>query len=629
MDTDSILLCSKVVRVAFISEVAKQLGLPLAHADLPKRSNIIGKPHLSLVEFGQNLGYPVVDSIIPLIEILDEGNSGTQTIETGIDNLDLLMDATKADFYDRLLNNSPPFQPTTSVEFGNTILNQEYEMFLKTSNFAGSVFKESEEVKEAQNLLFPKDENGNPKKSELYRSYESFAERHKEKTKELATARSAGNTNLVNTHEMSLERIQAEWINLGSKRDVENALNIIINADKEAGFEDERNHFINIFEARKKERISSDLSYSEVKIQPLSALSSLVNTDDNNQWTKVTLDSDQIKLHVDAKVQQSFGLLAENLPTLISKINSASFEYLVILLDREWLQQDFINARYWDHPDKLLSDGKGGGMLPTVASKIVFVREGKFKLNMGLQGRDSKDKSKNKAKLTMGKIESAPLLTMISASMKQPKKKNILSAKIKSNQINMITKASVSHVSNMKMMNLNKTKNKNKNTLHALSNLARNRVAITNFNFNPLGNAGRKVVLNIEVLIELEGVIPLDTILFTIEPMSKNKKIEEREIPFKKINSTTVKCVKNIRSIHDNSTVISQVHLRLRKRTKNGGVLLETKIPIGTVSSKKQIKWTLSNNEVTIDYFPGASLMAYALEIMPKSPNPDPQLHWE
>jgi hypothetical protein len=85
----------------------------------------------------------------------------------------------------------------------------------------------------------------------------------------------------------------------------------------------------------------------------------------------------------------------------------------------------------------------------------------------------------------------------------------------------------------------------------------------------------------------------------------------------------------HVRRKDDKLGKITEANIRLS--TESGGVLIEKDFSIGRKSRAEKFVWNVRSNtasfEISSQLEP--TLMAYALEILPRCPDPDPALVWE
>lgn len=371
-----------VVRAAVAHTIAEREGMPIARPALATA----GPPddlHLTLLGYG-SFGWPMGDELLPLARLMRgvhetvsgerrNGDSGDAASDEGLTTFDVKLDEISAFLHDHLLNVAPPFAVETPSPTDMPTLNGAYERALRRGEFAGTVGSDAPEVEAARALLFAEDAQGVPLKSEVLKRYEEYEAEVEDLTLKAAELESQGKSTQAARLRMRLTRVQVEWQALGRRSDVEQALRTLREGDADAGFEDERTRFLNILEARRTDRLGSGLSYLSATMAPLSPLFA---DDADPNWSVIELDKDAVQRAIGASTRAAFGLNLDELERGTDGLESVRFSYTVCTLDREWLREEFLRARYWRLPsdEPVLSDGRGGGALPTIPSRVIFIR---------------------------------------------------------------------------------------------------------------------------------------------------------------------------------------------------------------------------------------------------------------
>ncbi|MES9899976.1 MAG: hypothetical protein ABW148_13275 [Sedimenticola sp.] len=643
INAEDVALCIKVLRAALAQTIADTEELPLADIKLAKRADISGQPHLALVDW-DSLGWPMGDAVVALLDLM-EGSA-----ETGITNLDLEIDRVVRFLYNRLLNISPPFQQGVSVESDNDPLNVSYEDILRTAQFAGHLESHSSEVAEARSFLYPVDDAGIPRKSDALVLYEDYENRISTLELETALAHNGDDTQLASSMESQLKRVRVEWLTIGQKNRVEKAISLIIQADADAGFEDERIQFIETLERSKRDSINSG-EYASVAIRPLSNL-----IDPNSHWSKVALDAKAIRSIIDTRTRVLFEITAQDVERALQFIGSVTLEYTVTILQRAWLKNEFLQARYWRHPDKVLSDGHGGGLTPTVTSRAVFIRKAEFKVNLAIAALESRETEMGRVATTkplvLYKKTHTPLLNMLAPKEGESPAMKSLSANmsaIKFKTLSNILKAQKTEVQyTAKLLRmpsavgLNKALRDNYHALAKKNRLKRfTRLAVPRFTVGVLVSpvfptaanpVVQKVILTIRGMIKAESGITPGDIILTRELISASHTFDETPIPIRQESIDSFKFSEVINSGKSSTGHIPKgVLLRLRDRARKGSVISEKSLYFGHKSRTEKVTWRLFAEFLSVELCSRNSptLMGYGLEILPKSPNPDESLIWE
>ena len=652
MDDATTILCSKVARAAIARTISDRLQLPFADNHKAQSSDIVGKPHLALVNY-ELLGYPMVDSLVPLALMSGQTEQDEEgDIEVGITSTDQLIAATNADLHNRLLNLSPKFGLDVSVDFQNPTLNKVYEDILRTAEFAGRVEGDSIELKAARDLLFPVDETGISRKSSLYILYEEYENRVLKLTQKRDKANLEGRVDTVNVLRNQLARVNAEWVSLGQKATVKKALETITKADADAGFEDERNRFIETLEASKKVPIDGG-EYASVRIHPLSKL-----IDPESRWLEVSLNKDNILSALDKKTSETFGLSSDQIESALPFIKSVIFEYSEVLLGREWLQNEFLEAGYWRHSDDILSDGKGTGLAPTVASRAIFIKKAALTLNADL-------------KVSEGLIAPSALKYLMYNPIKTPLLMNLQKSEVKAKLNTNLNQIHARRVATLVKTNKVEVEKRKRITRPVVRSTVRPSAAInrpTAFTAPAIASFGAAVIHPItrpSTAIPRPADLPASTIAafattlrlppMMLHPNAKLKvngriKMAGGALPRDLVlitnmtanNSTSrdeiIRLKKNglgqfeFTYVWKNFVASKPSHLfNFKLKDNSGSVLAEKNITLDEFNKVATITWTMSTvtDELKLCRSANPTLMGYGLEILPKCPNPKDNFIWE
>lgn len=381
--------CNKVLRAALAAKVAEREGLDLATDEGEASTS-----YVALIQYDL-LGYPMGDSLLPLIQIAnpdERPERSDEDDEIGMTWFDQQVEDTRADLHDRLLNASPRLGQDISVlPRANAILNRIYEDALRHATFAGGVEGDSAEALQAREFLFPTGDDGMPGKSVALRLYEGFEEDIRELDLSIADAQSRAADEEMRRLQQRRERKAAEWLALGQKRRVEDAIRIMNNADRDAGFEDERQRFIEELELRKIGRTVSAKDFARVDLRPLEPL---INPDEKNHWRTIEISGAEIPDLCPVKIRHLFGLKLEEIELAVEAVVGFSVELATIMLSREWLSDEFLTARYWRLDDTVLADGRGGGTMPTQATRAIFLRNASYRIDGKLNAERSQANTK-------------------------------------------------------------------------------------------------------------------------------------------------------------------------------------------------------------------------------------------
>ena len=322
------------------------------------------------------LGYPMVDELLPLERIMRnirsdaEGEGLDPDRELSI--FDLQLDDLTAHLHDRILNGAVPFTLRAPPVGELQPVNRLYEGMLRDAEFAESTSEENHEVKRARALLFRSDADGALIATSALELYRDFKKRLEDLNAEIRTAEEEDDRDRVSVLQTRQQRLEAEWLTLGARKDIEAAFATLKSASEVASFQDERERLLARFQSGKRARLSSSgLSFFATRLAPIAPLFSEEN---NPSWRKVEIDWVDARNSLDKKMFEALGVSEQSLDLVATDIDSLSFEYTVCDIIREWLDRDFFRARYWRTNGSLLSDGGGSGEFPALATRAVFVR---------------------------------------------------------------------------------------------------------------------------------------------------------------------------------------------------------------------------------------------------------------
>ncbi|MEL7833024.1 hypothetical protein [Fodinibius sp. Rm-B-1B1-1] len=360
-----------ICRAAMATSIAKNIGMPIANPNTHGSQQLGGKKFFTICSYPP-VGYPMEAELFPLeaimrdIEIIDEsGNSEEETITRA----DHKLEEINAFVHDRLLNPILPLKSLTPPVSSLNSINEVYGDTLEEAIFAGKVAASSDRYKKAMALLFQDGERSEALKK--YLEYEKHIQEIRAKLQSIDE-----DTSERKDLEAKLDRLEAEWIGIGSKNEIEEAFRIIKEESASAGFEDERKRLLDQFKAGEKKRIdAAGLSYFKVQIAPISPL---FNNDSDVHWQRVKLQADEIRDNIDSTIAKDVvGIPEKQIERTAQNIRHISFEFLKCSILRDWLDPDFFDQGFWrlESDQELLSDGEGSGRLPTLLKNIIFIRD--------------------------------------------------------------------------------------------------------------------------------------------------------------------------------------------------------------------------------------------------------------
>ncbi len=342
---------------------------------MPESGDTAGKTYFTICSKppAGPVGYPMETELLPLEAIMRDAEMIARSEESsedrGMTTADHTLEQINAFVHDQLLNPALPLSPSTTSVTTVRPVNRIYGETLKRAAFAGSVVSSSERYKEAEALLF---EDG--AKSKIYKTYLDYEERIRNERDKLADI--GDDSEQRKDIEQRITRLNAEWIGLGRKNEIENAFRTLQKESSSAGFEDERQALVERFKAGEKVRIDADgqLSYAKVQLVPITPLFS---EESGTQWQRVKLKADDIRHNIDKDTGDLIGVSEEQIERATEHLRHLSFEFLVCSIRRDWLDTTFFTRRYWrlDSGEEPISDGKGGGLLPALPKNIIFIRD--------------------------------------------------------------------------------------------------------------------------------------------------------------------------------------------------------------------------------------------------------------
>ncbi|WP_223671181.1 hypothetical protein [Kangiella shandongensis] len=627
--------------------------MDIAQKSLMDRGSAPNSELLSFLDYSP-MGYPMGDELIPLAEMFsgkETENADADDEEPKITNLDIQLDDAKAHLHDKLLNVSPELGSRVSLSNDYPILNRVYETFLRHSEFAGKVQADSEQLTQAENFLFPKNEQGIPEESDVYKRYVDYSEQCFELELKIAEATSSGTSSVAELLKQKLSRVQAEWVTLGQKHQVEDALEILRTADAKAGYEDERNGFIELLESRLRTRLGSSENYAAVTISPLKPL---LEPEENGLWQRLTLTAEDIKSHLTPDICELFGVDDEELSYVMKCFKSASMEYLRVFLSREWLSKDFLNARYWRNSTSTLSDGKGEGEIPTAISSAFFIKSAELDLSQGVDIDEvGSIRSHDKKRVMVFNTVKTPLMHALIQNDKKEvtgsKKKKLIDTQAlkKLQSVKVLQSREKRKLKTAKRIKLsprllqtqfkpaitNRKLQKKKKKARVKSTMI-NRVHGLKLQprmiLHTIKNPKKVKRLNVTGRVEHNGFVSAGDLNLSYTLLDKN----ENELDTKNIKLTTqgehlrfkLKVTNNQHPDGAKGSLADSVKITLQNL--DGDELMTKSFEFRVKNKKVSVSWSASQGSIEMalssDVTP--TLFAYGLEVLPKSPNPDGSL---
>ncbi len=648
---------SKVIRAAFSAALSEREQIDIARKNAVRSVDFPEKQFLSFLDF-KPMGYPMGDEL-DAIAAMYSGNTVFSEITNDnpkINIHEIALDDAKARLYDKLLNISPDIEPFVSLEKDYPILNRVYEKFLRYSEFAGKFSSNSEELEEAEGFLFPKNEEGTPEESDAYKLYDDYKTKCSELELKIAEASNSGSISDVDRLKRSLKQAQAEWNTLGRKGKVEEAIDVINRYNTEAGYEDERNAFIDLLESSLKDRLGSSNNYATVTISPLTPL---LDPKEDAQWQRFSLTVTDIKRYLTPDICQLFSINEEELSYVLRNFKSASIQYIRVVLTREWLSKDFLTARYWKNKSSL-SDGNGFGELPTFISSAFFIKSAKFEMHQGInvyEVRHNNYRNENiKDFFTYNVIEIPLMKAVIQEDM----------LKISDVEKKLITEKDISNLNTSDILqSQEKLRHKEAEKIELPSKMlqADFKPAIRDHRrIDQLGEFEKNLQLNDRIINHRNNAMTENVIgspdvnsskqikaLNILGRIKHNKNLDEKDLKVELIfldKNNDASRTKDIQLSIQSDKIVFRINVSnpqginffgfptkvpffqsiiIKLTDKDGNDLIQKKIEFIDKSKDIILDWDVSLSSVVIELSSPvtSTLFAYSLQLMPKSPNPD------
>ena len=355
-------------RACLAHEIADQLG----HVPAGRVQGGPDQRYISLAQYG-TAGFPMADAILPLIYMSRNTASLANEGETdggreGISIFDQNIDDQMAFLQDELINLAPPFRPRSQIPSGRSPVNAIYARVLREARFASMGQSAARVAAEA--IVFSTDENGVRSPSLALTQYDRYAARMDALDAGRAEAEAVADAVAVARIDRDRNRLLAEWQTLGRKSEIEAALALI--GDGEAQVLDRRRADLqDQLSARLRPRLAAAGPFAMSTLAPLHPLLDPVSH--ATQWLSGQIDRDAMgRILADRAWISAMGFDIDR--SLVQRLQSLRFSFFTARVDRDWLNRDFLTGRFWDWSETL-SDAKGTGLLPVIATELVFVRD--------------------------------------------------------------------------------------------------------------------------------------------------------------------------------------------------------------------------------------------------------------
>jgi hypothetical protein len=360
--------------------IAEREGTRIAPGPLDDQTASDGLFYVTTGGFGRSIG----NLLIPLEGMSRQAaliaETGVGDPERAIQFGDLVLQDAYGDLQDFVFNPILSFLPTFRA-FENGSASEVYRTILQTAEFGGGGGggggTPDPAVAAARALLFTEESVGGPQPTEVLTKYEGFERAVDVLEGEIATVDPSITETKLERLKQKLERLKAEWLIVGKRREVEEAFDLILAGEDEAGFEHERRRMIANLEAWGRERRPGAAArYYETRILPSEPLFAEV---DDGSWKQVRIEASDLMRLVQ---REAFFKEMRNATVMLATKEAASleFQYIVCDLVPNWLDPDLFEARYWREHEPLepVSDGRGSGRWPCRQKKVVFVRNVRY-----------------------------------------------------------------------------------------------------------------------------------------------------------------------------------------------------------------------------------------------------------
>lgn len=418
-----------IAQAAVAATVGRDLGTPLV--DPEPDGTIADESFLALAGGFAAIGQPIASELLGLERLMRKSEAAAAGESTGggetMTDVDVNLDAATARLQNKILNPALPFQVVAPPISDLRTIDSAYGAAVQSATVAGQLGDLPPPAQDAWDLLF---DDGKPSEAlERYRDYEAQID---EVAAELDSLSEGASQEERQRLQGRLDRLETEWIGLGKKREIERAFEAVRSAQADASFEDERAEVLQRFESGK--RLRSDLpgqAYFESHVLPVDALFSEPGSDP--RWKIAVLGRDEVIERIDSRVRRAFDLGPGEVERGTEDLAELRFEYLVADIIRDWLDPDFFRARYWKFgPDaEPLSDGAGGGTLPCVPTRVVFVREVEYSIaGYGVAGGREAGASEEESEPKRHRVMFTEMPTVMNEATLQAAKKAGLSSAV-------------------------------------------------------------------------------------------------------------------------------------------------------------------------------------------------------
>ena len=313
----------------------------------PGAGKFLAFPHLNIYSFSPNTLSPLLKS----------------------DATDAIVSLEKTAEFSRMINT--PVVGTFFPEPGHdTYLWDIYEDILDTAEIAESNSSEDEEktYKKACEVLFATDEYGLKTNTQTYQRYCDFKDRYYVLTEELINLSSSSASDIeLQKKQHEIDNLKIEWASQGCRMDIEKNLAIVKN------FEASCPSIVwKELSAAYNKDIALQKSLSNSQFAPTYLFPFDVLKED---WSKIIIGQEEIaslcnNASAELKSRYPFAEAEDD-------IQSISFEYRSVLVERPWLNENVFKSKLWRFPlSKQISYGPGSfkGRFPAYVCALLLSR---------------------------------------------------------------------------------------------------------------------------------------------------------------------------------------------------------------------------------------------------------------
>ena len=386
-----------VTQAALASVVSARLGMDLAptSGQVPA---VDERGSLSLVGGGSHdFGYPFVNELFILEARSVHGEPSLSEPPGegagGISTEDELFAEMTAFVYDSLLNPVLPFADRVPTIGTTATIADVYGKAVRDAEYAGRDVPQSSAWRAARDLLYVVEGTGVLEHSAVLTRYHEFEELVAEEATKLSLMEIGSDNEAAERSRTKLRHLKAEWDAIGRRPEVEEAFRVMEVEQRDANFMEERRMLIKRFEGGAHHRIDAPgVTFHTASLAPLGPLLDESTPDGATGWQRVSLDVDDVEELLTPEIRARFALDSDHVDAVLARLVGLTYNQTVAAIVRQWLDPSFFRERYWRlRRNDMLSDGAGGGDLPTLPEQMVFIRGVEVTHREGLEVVSGKD----------------------------------------------------------------------------------------------------------------------------------------------------------------------------------------------------------------------------------------------